>query len=126
MSKTLYHNIEQNKTVPYVSDVLETIISGGFLDGFADAVWFSDKPISCKYNGFTGLKVEVPESFDLSKFYQCDDGLEDEGFTTYAIPAEIVNTWPREQAWIADYERSNSEYEKSGDARRVEQAWASE
>lgn len=94
----IFHNIEQHRKVKFVDDVLELILTAGFRDGFENAVWFSDAPIICAYNGFTGVAVEVPSSVDLAQYEQVDDALLDAGFTTYAIPAAIVNQWPREQA----------------------------
>ncbi|HEY6371860.1 MAG TPA: hypothetical protein VIX37_14865 [Candidatus Sulfotelmatobacter sp.] len=95
----IYHNIEQNRKVKFVDDVLAVILSTGFRDGFENAVWFSDAPIICQENGFTGVVVEVPGTVDLTIYKQSGDALLDEGFTTYAIPANVVNAWPREQAW---------------------------
>ena len=99
-SQKIYHNIEQNKKVEFVDDVVEAILVDGFRDGYMDAVWFSDKPIACSVNGFTGVVVEVPAAVDLTQYEQEDDVLRDEGFTTYAIPAIGVNTWPREQPFL--------------------------
>ena len=95
----LYHNLIQNKAVENASWLADDIEQDGFADGLEERVWFAPRPLGDGIGGFVGLAVTVPAGLDLEQYHEIGDGIELElGVPVYAIPASIVNQWPR-QRW---------------------------
>lgn len=97
-TRAFYHNIEQNKRVRFAADLADALVTDGFIDGFEDTVWLSTKPLGDGCGTFTGVVVFIPKHIRLAQYRQRSDGLEDfPGVYVYAVPASLVNKYPRER-----------------------------
>lgn len=102
--KRLFHNIEQNKRVKFADDYVDDIVEKGFwgteLGGDMDTrVWFSSKPLLS--NGvFIGVAVEIPDDFDLEKYREAGDAIEDLEVEVYAIENDEANKFKRERWYV--------------------------